>query len=51
MRKSAKHALAYLLEFRAESIRLARTSGKPRREIARDRVCDRRNVTSVYSAF
>ena len=36
MRKSAKHTPAYLLEFRAEAIRLARTSGKSRSEIARD---------------
>jgi transposase len=36
MRKAANHAPAYPPEFRAEAIRLARTSGKPRSEIARD---------------
>ena len=36
MRKAAKHTSAYPPEFRAEAIRLARTSGKPRSEIARD---------------
>jgi transposase len=35
-RKAAKHTAAYPPEFRAEPIRLARTSGKPRSEIARD---------------
>ena len=36
MRKAAKHTPAYALEFRAKTIRLARSSGKPRSEIARD---------------
>ncbi len=36
MRKSAKHTTAYPPEFRAEAIRLARTTGTPRSEIARD---------------
>jgi transposase len=36
MRKSAKHTPAYPPEFRAEAVRLARTSGKPRSAIARD---------------
>jgi transposase len=36
MRKSAKPMPAYPPEFRAEAIRLARTTGKPRSEIARD---------------
>jgi|SRR5271166_5640439 len=36
MRKTSKHTPAYPPEFRAEAIRLARTSGKSRSEIARD---------------
>jgi len=36
MRKSAKHTPPYPPEFRAEAIRLARTSGKPRAQIARE---------------
>jgi transposase len=36
MRKASKHVQPYPPEFRAEAIRLVRTSGKPRSEIARD---------------
>jgi transposase len=36
MRKATEHTPAYAPEFRAEAIRLARTSGKPRSQIARD---------------
>jgi transposase len=36
MTKSAKHTPGYPPEFRAEAVRLARTSGKPSRQIARD---------------
>lgn len=33
----AKHMVLYPPEFRAEAIRLARTSGKPHAEVARER--------------
>jgi transposase len=36
MRKAAKHVQPYAPEFRAEAIRLARTSGKSHAEIAED---------------
>jgi transposase len=36
MKKASKHIQPYPPEFRAEAIRLVRTSGKPRSEIARD---------------
>jgi transposase len=36
MTKSAKHTPGYPPEFRAEAVRLARTSGKPNTQIARD---------------
>ena len=36
MTKSAKHTPAYPPEFRAEAVRLARTSGKPYTQIARE---------------
>ena len=36
MEKASKHIQPYPPEFRAEAIRLVRTSGKPRSEIARD---------------
>jgi transposase len=36
MRKASKHVQPYPPEFRAEAIRLARTSGKPHAEIAQD---------------
>jgi transposase len=36
MRKASKHVQPYPPEFRAEAIRLARTSGKPHGEIAQD---------------
>ncbi len=36
MRKASKHVQPYPPGFRAEAIRLVRTSGKPRSEIARD---------------
>ena len=36
MTKSSKRVAPYPPEFRAEAIRLARTSGKPRAQIARE---------------
>jgi len=36
MRKQSKHIMPYPPEFRAEAIRLARTSGKPHAQIAQD---------------
>ena len=36
MKKASKHVQPYAPEFRAEAIRLVRTSGKPRSEIARE---------------
>ena len=36
MTKQAKHIMTYPPEFRAEAIRLARTSGKPHAQIAQD---------------
>jgi transposase len=36
MRKASKHIQPYPPEFRAEAIRLARTSGKPHAQIAQD---------------
>jgi transposase len=36
MKKASKHIQPYPSAFRAEAIRLVRTSGKPRSEIARD---------------
>jgi transposase len=36
MRKASKHTPPYPPEFRAEAIRLVRSSGKPRSEIAHD---------------
>jgi transposase len=36
MRKASKHIQPYPPEFRAEAIRLVRTSGKPRSKIARE---------------
>src|SRR5262249_45762456 len=36
MAKQSKHVAPYPPEFRAEAIRLARTSGKPHAQIARD---------------
>jgi len=36
MKKASKHIQPYPPEFRAEAIRLVRTSGKPRSEIARN---------------
>jgi transposase len=36
MTKQSKHVAPYPPEFRAEAIRLARTSGKPRAQIARE---------------
>jgi transposase-like protein len=36
MAKTSKHVQPYSPEFRAEAIRLARTSGKSHREIAED---------------
>ena len=33
---STKHTSVYSTEFRTEAVRLARTSGKPYRQIARD---------------
>jgi transposase len=36
MRKTSRHVQPYPPEFRAEAIRLARTSGKPHAQIAQD---------------
>lgn len=36
MARQAKHVASYPPEFRAEAIRLARTSGKPHAQIARE---------------
>ena len=36
MAKTTKHVQPYSPEFRAEAIRLARTSGKPHAQIAQD---------------
>lgn len=36
MKKTSRHVEPYPLEFRAEAIRLARTSGKSHRQIAED---------------
>ena len=51
MTKQSKHVAPYPPEFRAEAIRLARTSGKPHAQIARDLGMTSETLSRLFEPF